>query len=79
VSLNATLNFGASGLRARGHAARPAVYAMPALAQPTAAPPAPDALKENFLAEHEIGRRFSLDPAQLPTPKSAPSFRSFRS
>src|SRR5215510_10976587 len=46
--------------------------ALPALAQPTAAPPTPDALKENFLAEHEIGRRFSIDPAQLPAPKSAP-------
>src|SRR4030095_14702961 len=46
--------------------------ALPALAQPKAAPPTPDALKENFLAEHEIGRRFSLDPAQLPAPKSAP-------
>jgi len=49
-----------------------ALCALPALAQPKAAPPAPDALKENFLAEHEIGRRFSLDPAQLPAPKSSP-------
>ena len=49
-----------------------ALCALSALAQPTAAPPAPDALKENFLAEHEIGRRFSIDPAQLPAPKSAP-------
>src|SRR5499433_1641875 len=46
--------------------------ALPALAQPKAAPPAKDALKENFIAEHEIGRRFSIDPAQLPAPKSAP-------
>jgi glucose/arabinose dehydrogenase len=49
-----------------------ALCALSALAQPTAAPPAPDALKENFLAEHEIGRRFSIDPAQLPAPKSSP-------
>jgi glucose/arabinose dehydrogenase len=46
--------------------------ALPALAQPKAAPPAQDALTENFLAEHEIGRRFSIDPAQLPAPKSSP-------
>jgi hypothetical protein len=39
-----------------------ALCALPALAQPKAAPPAPDALKENFLAEHELGRRFSFDP-----------------
>ena len=43
-----------------------ALCALPALAQPKAAPPAPDALKENFLAEHELGRRFSIDPTQLP-------------
>jgi glucose/arabinose dehydrogenase len=49
-----------------------ALYALPALAQRQAAPPAPDALTENFLAEHEIGRRFSFDPAQLPAPKSSP-------
>src|SRR5215211_6624350 len=49
-----------------------ALCALPALAQPKAAPPTPDALKENFLAEHEIGRRFSIDPAQLPAPKSSP-------
>ena len=49
-----------------------ALCALPALAQPHAAPPAPDALKENFLAEHELGRRFSFDPAQLPAPKSSP-------
>ena len=46
--------------------------ALPVRAQPSAAPPAPDALKDNFLAEHEIGRRFSIDPAQLPAPKSSP-------
>jgi glucose/arabinose dehydrogenase len=49
-----------------------ALCALPTLAQPTAAPPAPDALQEHFIAEHEIGRRFSIDPAQLPAPKSSP-------
>src|SRR5437867_1663080 len=49
-----------------------ALCALPVLAQPKAAPPAPDALTENFIAEHDIGRRFSLDPAQLPAPKSSP-------
>src|SRR5207253_2160085 len=49
-----------------------ALYALPALAQPKAAPPVQDALKENFIAEHELGRRFSIDPAQLPAPKSSP-------
>jgi glucose/arabinose dehydrogenase len=49
-----------------------ALYALPALAQHTAAPPAQDALQENFIAEHEIGRRFSIDPAHLPAPKSSP-------
>jgi glucose/arabinose dehydrogenase len=27
---------------------------------------------QNFLAEHEIGRRFHLDPADLPAPKASP-------
>src|SRR4030095_4975897 len=49
-----------------------ALYVLPAFAQPKAAPPAKDALKENFIAEHEIGRRFSIDPAHLPAPKSSP-------
>src|SRR5215510_4457370 len=49
-----------------------ALCALPALAQPTAAPPAQDTLKENFLAEHDIGRRFSIDPTHLPAPKSSP-------
>src|SRR5687767_9232735 len=49
-----------------------ALCALPALAQPQAASPAQDALQEHFIAEHEIGRRFSLDPAQLPAPKSSP-------
>ncbi len=43
-------------------------------AQPTDTPPQPltstDELKQNFLAEHEIGRRFHVDPADLPAPKS---------
>ena len=43
-----------------------ALCALPALAQPQEAPPAQDALQEQFIAEHEIGRRFSIDPAQLP-------------
>jgi len=29
-----------------------------------------DALKQNFLAEHEIGRRYRVDPDNLPPPKS---------
>src|SRR5215467_11365740 len=29
-----------------------------------------DALKQNFLAEHEIGRRYQLDPGNFPPPKS---------
>src|SRR5215831_16688667 len=49
-----------------------ALCALPALAQHHAAPPAQDTLKENFIAEHEIGRRFSIDPAHLPAPKSSP-------
>jgi hypothetical protein len=34
--------------------------------------PGTDALAQNFLAEHEIGRRFRVDPADLPAPKSGP-------
>jgi glucose/arabinose dehydrogenase len=49
-----------------------ALGTLPALAQPTVAPPAPEALQDHFLAEHEIGRRFRIDPAQLPAPKSSP-------
>lgn len=29
-----------------------------------------DALKQNFLAEHEIGRRYQIDHDNLPPPKS---------
>jgi glucose/arabinose dehydrogenase len=36
-------------------------------------PPAPkDELSQSFLAEHEIGRRFRFDPADLPAPKTGP-------
>lgn len=45
-----------------------ALCALPALAQPQAAPPAQDALQEHFIAEHEIGRRFSIDPPILEPP-----------
>jgi glucose/arabinose dehydrogenase len=31
-----------------------------------------DELKQNFLNEHELGRRFSIDPADLPAPKTGP-------
>src|SRR5438105_6294927 len=37
-----------------------------------AAPEAKDELAQNFLAEHEIGRRFQIDPANLPEPKTPP-------
>jgi glucose/arabinose dehydrogenase len=43
--------------------------------QPNEAPApssAKDQLTQNFLAEHEIGRRFHLDPADLPAPKTGP-------
>jgi glucose/arabinose dehydrogenase len=29
-------------------------------------------MKQNFVAEHEIGRRFQVDPADLPAPKTGP-------
>jgi glucose/arabinose dehydrogenase len=32
----------------------------------------PDDLKQNFAAQHEIGRRFRIDPAELPAPKTSP-------
>src|SRR5438874_13175061 len=52
-----------------------AAFAFPSAAQPTEAPPqqlaSSDELRENFLAEHEIGRRFHVDPAGLPPPKSS--------
>jgi glucose/arabinose dehydrogenase len=36
------------------------------------APEAKDGLAQNFLAEHEIGRRFHFDPNDLPPPKTGP-------
>jgi glucose/arabinose dehydrogenase len=33
-------------------------------------PVSADELRQNFLAEHEIGRRFHIDPADLPPPKT---------
>jgi glucose/arabinose dehydrogenase len=53
----------------------------PAAPEPAAPPPAlkavpaassDDALAKNFQAEHEIGRRFRFDPADLPSPKTGP-------
>jgi glucose/arabinose dehydrogenase len=32
----------------------------------------PDDLKQNFAAQHEIGRRFRIDPNELPAPKTSP-------
>src|SRR5262245_25976732 len=29
-----------------------------------------DSLSQNFLAQHEIGRRFQFDPGELPPPKT---------
>ena len=48
----------------------------PASAQKTSAPDpasnAKDELAQSFLAEHEIGRRFHIDPNDLPAPKTGP-------
>src|SRR4051794_30313888 len=41
-------------------------------AQPNPASGNDSALKQNFAAEHEIGRRFHFDPADLPAPKTGP-------
>src|SRR5262245_32142208 len=41
-------------------------------AAPNPASEADSALKQNFAAEHEIGRRFHVDPADLPAPKTGP-------
>jgi glucose/arabinose dehydrogenase len=39
----------------------------------SAAEPAPaELLAQNFQAQHEVGRRFHFDPAELPSPKSGP-------
>jgi len=49
---------------------------LPAAAQQKAAPghgsDPKDELSQNFLAEHEIGRRFHIDPNDLPAPKTGP-------
>jgi len=39
---------------------------------PGQAPPSKDELAQNFAAEHEIGRRFRVDPNDLPAPKTPP-------
>src|SRR5438105_12431250 len=39
---------------------------------PGQTPAGNDALTQNFLAEHEIGRRFHIDPNDLPAPKTPP-------
>ena len=41
-------------------------------AQPSPAAGGDSELKQNFAAEHEIGRRFHFDPADLPAPKTGP-------
>jgi glucose/arabinose dehydrogenase len=46
---------------------------LPSLAaQPTPVSGGDSELKQNFAAEHEVGRRFHFDPADLPEPKSGP-------
>jgi glucose/arabinose dehydrogenase len=51
--------------------AEPGAAASPP-ATKTSGPPADDGLAKNFQAEHEIGRRFHFDPANLPAPKTGP-------
>jgi glucose/arabinose dehydrogenase len=46
--------------------------AAPQKATPAQDSDAKDKLAENFAAEHEIGRRFHFDPADLPPPKTGP-------
>ena len=41
-------------------------------AQPNPASGDESELKQNFAAEHEVGRRFHFDPADLPVPKTGP-------
>ena len=43
-----------------------------AAAQHSPAPEPESELKQNFAAEHEIGRRYHIDPADLPAPKTGP-------
>src|SRR6266478_9479732 len=45
--------------------------ALPSAAADQAAAPK-DELAQNFAAEHEIGRRFQIDSANLPAPKTGP-------
>jgi len=49
-----------------------AIVLSSAAAQKKPAPDSKDELAQNFLAEHEIGRRFQIDPADLPAPKTGP-------
>ena len=49
-----------------------ALVATLAAAQRSPAPEPESELKQNFAAEHEIGRRFHIDPADLPAPKTGP-------
>jgi glucose/arabinose dehydrogenase len=44
----------------------------PAVAQTGTGPASDEDLKQNFAAEHEIGRRFQVDPNNLPAPKTGP-------
>ena len=48
-----------------------AVLAQHHVAHGQASPPK-DELAQNFAAEHEIGRRFHIDPDDLPEPKTRP-------
>jgi glucose/arabinose dehydrogenase len=43
-----------------------------AAAQQGSEPASDEELKQNFAAEHEIGRRFQIDPNNLPAPKTGP-------
>jgi len=43
-----------------------------AAAQQGSEPATEEELKQNFAAEHEIGRRFQIDPNNLPAPKTGP-------
>jgi glucose/arabinose dehydrogenase len=44
----------------------------PAVTQQGTDPASDEDLKQNFAAEHEIGRRFQIDPNNLPAPKTGP-------
>ena len=57
-------------------AAQPGCWSVSGVVQRTAES-APDGntadmLAQNFKAEHEIGRRYRIDPAELPPPKTGP-------